>query len=81
MTFNLQLALGRERLGFRPCIDGQFCGVIKPTGETSGDSEWLRGHGETLKKNISFICRITGPFRSELPGSHDRNKRARGVCR
>ena len=24
MTFNLQLALGRERLGFRPCVDGQF---------------------------------------------------------
>ena len=56
MTFRLQLPLGRDRIGFRPCADGQFGGVIKAYREwkISGDSDWLRGHWETLKKNISF---------------------------
>ena len=56
MTFRLQLPLGRERLGFRPCVDGQFGGVIMAYRDwkISGDSAWLRGHWETIKKNISF---------------------------
>ena len=56
MTFRLQLPLGRERLGFRPCADGQFGGVIKAYRDwkISGDSAWLRGHWQTIKRNISF---------------------------
>ena len=65
MTFRLQLPLGRERLGFRACADGQFGGVIKAYREwkISGDSEWLRGHWETLKKNISFAWADSNPDR------------------
>ena len=65
MTFRLQLPLGRERLGFRPCADGQFGGVIKAYREwkISGDSEWLRGHWETIKKNISFAWAESNPDR------------------
>ena len=65
MTFRLQLPLGRERLGFRPCADGQFGGVIKAYREwkISGDSEWLHGHWETIKKNISFAWAERNPDR------------------
>ena len=65
MTFRLQLPLGRERLGFRPCADGQFGGVIKAYREwkISGDSEWLCGHWETIKKNISFAWAESNPDR------------------
>jgi uncharacterized protein (DUF608 family) len=65
MAFRLQLPLGRERLGFRPCADGQFGGVIKAYREwkISGDSEWLRGHWETIKKNISFAWAESNPDR------------------
>ena len=65
MTFRLQLPLGRERLGFRPCADGQFGGVIKAYREwkISGDSEWLRGHWETIKKNISYAWAESNPDR------------------
>ena len=65
MTFRLQLPLGRERLGFRPCADGQFGGVIKAYRDwkISGDSEWLRGHWETIKRNISFAWAESNPDR------------------
>ncbi|MDE0449483.1 MAG: GH116 family glycosyl-hydrolase [Spirochaetaceae bacterium] len=65
MTFRLQLPLGRERLGFRPCADGQFGGVIKAFREwkISGDSEWLRGHWDTIKRNISFAWADSNPDR------------------
>ena len=56
MTFRLQLPLGREKQPFRPCADGQFGGVMKMYREwkVSGDTEWLRSHWESIKKNISF---------------------------
>ena len=65
MTFRLQLPLGRKRLGFRPCADGQFGGVIKAYREwkISGDSEWLRGHWGTIKNNISFAWAESNPDR------------------
>jgi len=65
MTFRLQLPLGRERLGFRPCADGQFGGVIKAYRDwkISGDSAWLRGHWETIKRNISFAWAESNPDR------------------
>ena len=65
MTFRLQLPLGRERLRFRPCADGQFGGVIKAYRDwkISGDSEWLRGHWETIKRNISFAWAESNPDR------------------
>ena len=65
MTFRLQLPLGRERLGFRPCADGQFGGVIKAYRDwkISGDSAWLRGHWETIKRNISFAWADSNPDR------------------
>ena len=36
MSFRLQLPLGAPRSGFRPCVDGQMGGVIRPT--ASGNS-------------------------------------------
>ena len=65
MTFRLQLPLGRERLGFRACADGQFGGVIKTYREwkISGDSEWLRGHWQTIKNNIAFAWADSNPDR------------------
>ena len=65
MMFRLQLPLGRERLGFRPCADGQFGGVIKAYRDwkISGDSAWLRGHWETIKKNLSFAWAESNPDR------------------
>jgi non-lysosomal glucosylceramidase len=65
MAFRLQLPLGRERLGFRPCADGQFGGVIKAYRDwkISGDSAWLRGHWETIKKNLAFAWADSNPDR------------------
>ena len=65
MTFRLQLPLGRERSAFRPCADGQFGGVIKAYRDwkISGDSAWLRGHWETIKKNLSYAWAESNPDR------------------
>jgi len=56
MVFRLQLPLGRKRLQFRPCVDGQFGGVIKAYREwkISGDTEWLKSHWEAIKRCIAF---------------------------
>ncbi len=56
MVFRLQLPLGRKRGVFRPCVDGQFGGVMKlyRDWKICGDTEWLRGHWEAVKKNIAF---------------------------
>ena len=56
MVFRLQLPLGRERGTFRPCVDGQFGGVMKlyRDWKISGDTQWLRSHWDAVKKNISF---------------------------
>ena len=56
MVFRLQLPLGRERGVFRPCVDGQFGGVMKlyRDWKICGDTEWLRSHWDAVKKNIAF---------------------------
>jgi non-lysosomal glucosylceramidase len=56
MVFRLQLPLGREKSSFRPCVDGQYGGVLKMYRDwkISGDTQWLKGHWEAIKKNIAF---------------------------
>jgi len=61
MAFRLQLPLGREKSAFRPCVDGQYGGVMKlyRDWKICGDTEWLKGHWEAVKKNISFAWAAT----------------------
>ena len=56
MGFRLHLPLGEERSPFRPCVDGQFGGVIKTYRDWKicGDSDWLRRHWPAVKKSIEF---------------------------
>lgn len=56
MSFRLQLPLGRERLDFHACVDGQFGGVIKAYRDWKicGDSEWLKAIWNEIKNSISF---------------------------
>ncbi len=56
MPFRLQLPVGRERSKFRPCVDGQFGGVIKVYREwkISGDTGWMRKLWPAVKKSIEF---------------------------
>ena len=57
MNFRLQLPLGSPRLvEFRPCVDGQFGGVIKVYREwkISGDSKWLKELWPAVQKSLSF---------------------------
>ncbi|NLG29038.1 MAG: hypothetical protein GX557_14090, partial [Chloroflexi bacterium] len=63
MGFRLQLPLGRERSSFRPCVDGQFGGIIKAYRDwkISGDTDWLRRHWTAMKKMISYAWAETNP--------------------
>jgi hypothetical protein len=56
MPFRLQLPLGVERSGHRPCADGQFGGVMKAYRDwkISGDTEWLRKLWPAIKASIEF---------------------------
>lgn len=56
MPFRLQLPAGRESWKFRPCVDGQFGGVIKVYRDwkISGDTKWMRGLWPSVKKSIEF---------------------------
>lgn len=56
MAFRLQLPLGRERSGFRPCVDGQFGVILKAYQywKYSGDTSWLRGRFPAICKAIEF---------------------------
>lgn len=56
MSFRLMLPLGRERMEFRACADGQFGGVIKAYREWKicGDTEWLKSIWDKVKKSIDF---------------------------
>ena len=65
MTFRLQLPIGRSRMSFRPCVDGQFGGVFQAYREwiLSGDSSWLAGHWESIKKMISYAWSDENPDR------------------
>jgi non-lysosomal glucosylceramidase len=61
MAFRLQLPIGRERSKFRPCVDGQFGGVIKAYRDwkISGDSRWLESNWAAIKKSIEFAWKST----------------------
>lgn len=65
MPFRLQLPLGSERSGFRPCADGQFGGVLKVYREwkISGDSDWLRRLWPDVRKSIEFAWAPTNEDR------------------
>ncbi|MBT3272315.1 MAG: hypothetical protein HN368_04105 [Spirochaetales bacterium] len=65
MGFRLQLPLGREPWDFRPCVDGQFGGVMKMYRDwkISGDTEWLKNHWEKIKLNLSFAWADSNPDR------------------
>jgi len=56
MAFRIQLPIGRERSGFRPCADGQFGAVMKMYREwkISGDTAWLRQWWPVVRKSIEF---------------------------
>lgn len=56
MSFRLMLPLGRERDGFRPCVDGQMGGVMKAWRDylLCGDKEWLSKNWIPIKKSIEF---------------------------
>lgn len=56
MSFRLMLPPGRERMGFRPCVDGQMGGVMKAWRDylLCGDKEWLAKNWTAIKKSIEF---------------------------
>jgi uncharacterized protein (DUF608 family) len=59
MSFRLQLPIGSERLQFRPCVDGQYGGILQAYREwkISGDSSWIKKHFEAIKKT-DRICMV-----------------------
>ena len=65
MAFRMQLPLGRERLSFRACVDGQMGGVIKTYREwkLSGDDDWLRGLWPRVKKSLEYAWSEKNPDR------------------
>ena len=56
MPFRLMLPLGSGPSGHRPCVDGQFGGVLKVYREwkISGNTQWLRRLWPAVKKSIEF---------------------------
>ena len=70
MAFRMQLPLGRERSGFRACLDGQMGGVIKTYREwkLSGNDEWLSALWPKVKKALAYA------WSEENPDRWDRDK-------
>ena len=56
MSFRLQLPIGRQKWGFRPCVDGQMGGIIKVYREwlIYGNLEWLKNLWPKIKKSIEY---------------------------
>ncbi len=56
MAFRLQLPLGSERSSMRPCVDGQFGGVLKTYREwkISGNTAWLSRLWPAVRSSIEF---------------------------
>ncbi len=56
MPFRLQLPLGVGLWDFRPCVDGQFGGVMKTYRDWKicGDTNWLRSIWPQVKKSLEF---------------------------
>ncbi len=65
LVFRIKLPLGRARGDFRPCVDGQFGDVIKMYRDWKicGDTEWLRGHWQAIRKSIEFAWAPTNEDR------------------
>lgn len=65
MPFRLQLPIGSDRSGFRPCADGQFGGVLKMYREwkISGDTDWLRRWWPAVRQSIEFAWAPTNEDR------------------
>jgi uncharacterized protein (DUF608 family) len=65
MPFRIQLPLGVEPSGFRPCADGQFGGVMKTYRDwrICGDTEWLRRLWPAVKASIEFAWSPENPDR------------------
>ena len=70
MAFRMQLPLGREKSGFRACVDGQMGGVIKTYREWKlcGDDAWLKELWPKVKKSIEYA------WSEENPDRWDRDK-------
>ena len=70
MSFRMQLPLGRERGGFRACVDGQMGGVIKTFRDWKlyGDDEWLRSLWPKVKQSLEYA------WSKENPDRWDRDK-------
>ncbi len=68
MVFRMTLPLGRQRGGFRACVDGQMGGVIKTYREWKlcGDDEWLRGLWDGVKKSLEYAWSEQNPDRWDL---------------
>ena len=56
MSFRLQLPIGAGFWNFRPCVDGQFGGVLKAYRDwkISGDTAWLRRLWPAIKDSIEY---------------------------
>lgn len=63
MTFRIQLPLGKKRWDFRPCVDGQFGGVLKVYRDWKicGDSDWLRKLWPDVKKSLEYAWHPDNP--------------------
>lgn len=65
MAFRMRLPLGRERSGFRACLDGQMGGVIKTYREWKlcGDDAWLKRLWPRVKKSLEYAWSEKNPDR------------------
>lgn len=56
MAFRLQLPLGSQIWPFRPCVDGQFGGVMKTYRDWKicGDDDWLKSIWSAVKASLEF---------------------------
>ncbi|MBP5780987.1 MAG: hypothetical protein J6X34_07120 [Clostridia bacterium] len=63
MAFRMTLPLGRERSGFRACLDGQMGGVIKTYREWKlcGNDDWLREYWPAVKKSLEYAWSDKNP--------------------
>ena len=63
MAFRMQLPPGRQRSGFRACVDGQMGGVIKTYREWKlcGDDDWLRRLWPKVKKSLEYAWSADNP--------------------
>ena len=65
MPFRLQLPLGSDPWGFRPCCDGQFGGIMKTYRDWKicGDDDWLAALWPSVKKSLEYAWSPHNPDR------------------